>query len=98
MLISLGFIPSIKYDKNKRAYTLLIGGRQKFEFAKILGKELKETFVQKTWQYGYVDENYVYMPITKVGGDVQSSRVVYDLEVEEDHNFSASFVVHNSGE
>lgn len=102
ILIKIGFIPAIKYNTKKRAYKISILGSQKFRFAQLLKKDLKESTQQKTWQYGFIDNDYAYLPVIEVkraGGDAQNSRIVYDLVVEQEHNFcSHSFIIHNSGE
>ena len=99
LLIRLGYLPSINYNLKKQAYRIRIGGKQKYAFAEILGEELKESDTNKTWQFGFVSDDFAYMPVRKVGGDLKSlCPVVYDLKVEGERTFCSTIAIHNSGE
>ncbi|MGC8812228.1 MAG: LAGLIDADG family homing endonuclease [Candidatus Aenigmatarchaeota archaeon] len=93
-LLKLGFIPSIHYNKKRGEYQVRISGKQVIEFGKRIGFPLPKLKI-KSHNFGWVDENYVYLPIRKIKR-FKYDGFVYNLGVERDNSYAtSSFVVHN---
>ena len=96
ILIRLGFIPSLKISARKSdVYSIKVCGRQKWEFIKIIKRELKDK--AKGNQQGWIDNNYAYLPVISNKKEEYSGKV-YDLNIKDTHTYVTTVQGHNSGE
>lgn len=91
--ISVGVVPSFHknklYKNHKQSYLLAFAGTD------INKMGLDGSFIRYTTRKRYkIDENYVYIPL--ISKEVGEEKVVYNIEVENDHTYFANGVpVHN---
>jgi nitrogen fixation NifU-like protein len=88
---------TVKGVKHKKSYRVNIGDRESLRnLFQILGIKYKfNSFLRKkVW----IDENFVYLPITYIEKREYKGKV-YNLEVEEEHSFATgSLCLHNCGD
>ncbi len=103
ILLALGYIPSIRvynFDEKSQKNAIIKHKHPIFRID-IRGKEQVEDFLNKKYRKkrqthkGFVDENFVYIPIRKILTNEYSGKV-FDLSLEKEHNFlTPSGIVHN---
>jgi len=94
LLARLGFITSIKYQKKKKAYRIRVSGIQLKEFVKKIMMPTPIHRNRHSYNFGYVDENLIYMPISKIE-KIKHRGLVYNLAVKEDQSYTSYFNIHN---
>jgi len=93
ILIKLGYIPSLHVGhRQSDVYRISISGHQ--GFGKILG--YRETHTKKKLSSGWIDSNYLYVPIKSIRSEHYTGKV-YDLNVDTNHNYCSPLLSHNSG-
>ena len=98
LLLKIGIVPSIykrefkKHPTWRHEYTLSVWGDQ----ARILLKNEKEPKYFKRWKTRtYSSKDYIYVQVRKIRKAYYAGEV-YDLTVEDEHEFGLPFIVHNS--
>lgn len=109
--LRLEIIPSIRIDYAKRHLDKKIFGRKfkkindnysfsnlsffKDDFNLLDEKEFKKFKTKRKTRHGWVDENYIYLPIRRIRRRNYKGKV-YNLEVEKDNSYTTEFAcVHN---
>ncbi len=109
ILVKLGYMPRIKYadqqnvarkdslniQSRHRIYKVSVSGKQLSRFTReVLNKKVHFSG-NRTYNLGFIDDNYYYMPVKSIK-NIDYSGAVYNLEVEDDASYVGSFIVHNS--
>ncbi len=100
ILIRLGFFPSIRAEKTKKAswntqYRVSVSGQQYCRFMNAIFPEKNVKDKPKTMQQVWADEQYIYLTV-KSSNKAEKETTVYNLEVEEDNSYLANRIaVHN---
>lgn len=102
LLARLGMATSInkqirKHEMRQDMYTLVIGGEYIITFGKLVGQEISNRLNQKKRATSYfLDEKYLYAPITNIEIESIKDVPVYNFSVEEDESYVAGGIaVHN---
>ncbi|MDG6985933.1 MAG: DEAD/DEAH box helicase [Nitrososphaerota archaeon] len=110
LLVKMGYMPCIKVNhragkKSSHAlgivhrhdlYTVSISGAQHDRFvSRVLRIPARTGNANRTFNRGYIDSNYYYMPIRGIEVE-EYAGTVHNLEVEGHSSYVGSFVVHNS--
>ncbi len=112
LFIRLGILPSVMVDStlsHKRRGNHMLGSRKivarydSFYFSDLsffddkfnLKQEIPRSQTKLTRRHGWIDDDYIYLPIKEIEKTDYKGKV-YNLEVENDHSYTAEFAcVHN---
>jgi len=93
LLLRHSILPSLKYDKKRRAWTIRLKGQSAIKFSKLTGLEYEPS--KKPYKLWRRNKWGFWLPVKEVRKERFKGKYVYNLEVEGNESYVIGIAVHN---